>query len=361
MPGWVSLAIVRPTSGGADPEPEPGAALDQDAAAGFAGRARVRREQLADLMHSANRRADLIGMLRRARHQLPGDPAFGDPLSVTGPGGPRAVARAADRFVGDTPSAAREIGFGALQVWQAMLERVGRGKGSHEVTVVFTDLVAFSRWSLTAGDEATLDLLRRVAVTIEPPIAERGGAVVKRMGDGLMAVFDSPDRALTAAVTAKRALAEVSVGDYRPRMRVGLHTGSPREIGGDWLGVDVTIAARVMEAGGNGNTVLSETTLRSLDPATLDLLGCSVKPYRRGLFAAPLSGVPEDLRLFVLSDGAAKRKADGATATPKPSKNGRARGKEAEVPPPNGEAGVGEPRREKTRRSRRDKGGSAPE
>lgn len=261
----------------------------------------LRRGQLSALMNAANQRPDLIGALRKAREQLPGDPAFGDPLSVSGPGGARAVARAADKLVGDEPSAAREIGFGALQVWQAMLERVGRGKGSQEVTVMFTDLVAFSSWSLSAGDEATLELLRVVAKAIEPPIADRGGQVVKRMGDGVMAVFTSADRAVRAATQAKRNLAEVEVRGYRPQMRVGLHTGSPREIGGDWLGVDVTIAARVMEAGGNGNMMLSEATLDSLRPETLEELGYTVKPYRRSFFAAPLSGVPEDLRIFRLS------------------------------------------------------------
>ncbi len=261
----------------------------------------LRKKQLSALMNAANQRSDLIEVLRKAREQLPGDPSFGDPLSVTGPGGARAVARAADKLVGDTPSAAREIGFGALQVWQAMLERVGRGKGSEEITVMFTDLVAFSSWSLTAGDEVTLELLREVAKAIEPPIADRGGRVVKRMGDGVMAVFPSADRAVRAAVQAKRNLSQIDLRGYRPRMRMGLHTGSPREIGGDWLGVDVTIAARVMEAGGNGNTMVSEATLQSLEPETLAELGLTVKPYRRSFFAAPLSGVPEDLRIFRLS------------------------------------------------------------
>ncbi|MCP2291568.1 Adenylate cyclase, class 3 [Nocardia amikacinitolerans] len=261
----------------------------------------LRKAQISALMNAANQRPDLIGVLRKAREQLPGDPSFGDPLSVSGPGGARAVARAADKLVGDTPSAAREIGFGALQVWQAMLERVGRGKGSEEITVMFTDLVAFSSWSLTAGDEATLELLREVAKAIEPPIAERGGRVVKRMGDGLMAVFPSADRAVRAAIQAKRNLADIDLRGYRPRMRMGLHTGSPREIGGDWLGVDVTIAARVMEAGGNGNTMISEATLQALEPETLAELGLTVKPYRRSFFTAPLSGVPEDLRIYRLS------------------------------------------------------------
>lgn len=260
-----------------------------------------RRGQFSAMMNAANQRPDLIDALRKAREQLPGDPAFGDPLSVSGPGGARAVARAADKLVGDTPSAAREIGFGALQVWQAMLERVGRGKGSQEVTIMFTDLVSFSSWSLTAGDETTLELLRDVAKAIEPPIAERGGQVVKRMGDGVMAVFTSADRAVRAAAQAKRNLDQVSVRGYKPRMRVGLHTGSPREIGGDWLGVDVTVAARVMEAGGNGNMMISEATLNALGPDTLADLGLGAKPYRRSFFAAPLSGVPEDLRIFKLT------------------------------------------------------------
>ncbi|WP_227985069.1 adenylate/guanylate cyclase domain-containing protein [Nocardia spumae] len=252
-------------------------------------------------MAAANQRPDVIGVIRRARENLPGDPAFGDPLSLSGPGGARAVARAADKFVGDNPNAAKELGLGALQVWQAMLERVGRGKGSAEVTVLFTDLVSFSRWSLSAGDEATLELLRRVASAIEPPIVDRGGQVVKRMGDGVMAVFASPDSAVRAILTAKRNLAEVQVQGYRPRMRAGLHTGTPREIGGDWLGVDVTVAARVMEAGGNGNTMISETTLEALEPSTLKDLEVVAKPYRRSMFAAPLNGVPEGMRIFRLT------------------------------------------------------------
>ncbi|RDI59688.1 class 3 adenylate cyclase [Nocardia pseudobrasiliensis] len=294
----------EPRAAGADGEPEvviPLIPVDE-IGPGRRSVGRLRPGQLSALMSVAGQRPDLIGAIRKARQNLPGDPAFGDPLSLSGPGGPRAVARAADKLVGDSPSAAREIGLGALQVWQAMLERVGRGKGAQQVTVMFTDLVAFSNWSLSAGDEATLELLRRVAKAIEPPIVERGGQVIKRMGDGVMAVFTSPDRAIRAAVAAKENLTRVEVQGYRPQMRLGLHTGSPRELGGDWLGLDVTIAARVMEAGGNGNTMLSEATLQALNPETLGELGYAARPYRRSFFAAPLSGVPEDLRIFRLEN-----------------------------------------------------------
>ncbi|MBA4858233.1 adenylate/guanylate cyclase domain-containing protein [Nocardia farcinica] len=260
-----------------------------------------RRERLAALVTDTNRRPELIDALRSVRRKLPGDPSFGDPLSVSGPGGARAVARAAEKLVGDSPTAARELGLGALQVWQAVLERVGRGRGDTEVTVMFTDLVAFSSWSLTAGDEVTLRLLRAVATAIEPPVAEHRGSVVKRMGDGMMAVFATADDAVRAAVTAKDNLRGVEIEGYRPRMRVGLHTGMPREIGGDWLGVDVNVAARVMAAGGNGHTMLSDATLRALHPDTLTALGRTTKPYRRSLFAAPLNGVPDDLRIYRLT------------------------------------------------------------
>ncbi|TQF69499.1 adenylate/guanylate cyclase domain-containing protein [Rhodococcus spelaei] len=243
----------------------------------------------------------VVDTVRRARRALPGDPSFGDPLSTAGPGGVRAMARAADRLLDDGPGASREVSLGALQVWQALLERTGRGRGTREVTIVFTDLIGFSDWALAAGDEATLDLLRDVARAIEPPVADLGGHVVKRMGDGMMAVFTRPDRAIEAAFAARTALAEVRNGGYRPRMRVGIHTGVPRQIGADWLGVDVNVAARVMQAGGDANVMASSVTLDALEPGLLDDLGVRAKAYRRGLFAAPLRGVPDDLRLFTLT------------------------------------------------------------
>ncbi|MFC9787514.1 adenylate/guanylate cyclase domain-containing protein [Rhodococcus sp. NPDC127528] len=252
-------------------------------------------------IRSANSSPQLVDAVRKLRRALPGDPSFGDPLSTAGPGGVRAMARAADRLLDDGPGASREVSLGALQVWQALLERTGRGRGTREVTLVFTDLVGFSDWALVAGDQATLDLLRDVARAIEPPVAGLGGHVVKRMGDGMMAVFARPDRAIEAAFAARAALAEVQQGGYRPRMRVGIHTGVPRQIGADWLGVDVNVAARVMQAGSDGNVMASSATLDGLEPGLLDDLGLRAKPYRRGLFAAPLRGVPDDLRLFTLT------------------------------------------------------------
>jgi len=292
-----------PSTSGGDPDD----ASERDAAGSASGRSagssparRGRPEAVARWVRGINTRPQVVDAFRRIRRALPGDPSFGDPLSTAGPGGVRAMARAADRFLDDGPGASREVSLGALQVWQALLERTGRGRGPREVTIVFTDLIGFSSWSLGAGDEVTLELLREVAKAVETPIVDRGGQVVKRMGDGLMAVFARPDRAVEAMFAARAQLAEVEVEGYRPRMRIGVHTGSPRQMASDWLGVDVNVAARMMELGGDGNVIVSETTLAALQPGFLADLRAAAKPYRRGLFAAPMRGVPDGLRIFTV-------------------------------------------------------------
>ena len=117
-----------------------------------------------------------------ARRLLPGDPEFGDPLSTAGEGGPRAAARAADRLLGDRDAASREVSLGVLQVWQAMTEAVSRRPANPEVTLVFTDLVGFSTWSLQAGDDAALDPAAAGGAGRRAAAARRGWA--HRQTDG---------------------------------------------------------------------------------------------------------------------------------------------------------------------------------
>ncbi|MFD1815210.1 adenylate/guanylate cyclase domain-containing protein [Rhodococcus gannanensis] len=262
------------------------------------GRGRV--ASALDRVRALDSAPGVVDAVRRVRRALPGDPSFGDPLSTAGPGGARAVARVADRLLDDRPGASREVGLGALQVWQALLERTGRGRGTREMTLVFTDLVGFSDFALAAGDEAAVELLRAVAKAIEPPVTEYGGQVVKRMGDGMMAVFPRPDRALDAAFAARDALELVDCAGRRQRMRVGVHTGVPRQVGGDWLGVDVNVAARVMQAGGDGKAMVSSATLDALGRDRLSELGYRIHPYRRGLFAAAPRGVPDGLQMYTI-------------------------------------------------------------
>ena len=250
-------------------------------------------------LKSTNHRPGVIAFLRRARRALPGDPEFGDPLSVDGVGGPRAAARAADRLL-EREAATREVSLGALQVWQALTERVSGKPAYREVTIVFTDLVGFSAWSLSAGDTATLKLLRRVSQVVEPPLLESGGHIVKRMGDGIMAVFSDPTTAVRSAVAARDAVKTVAVEGYTPRMRVGIHTGRPQRIGSDWLGIDVNIAARVMERATRGELVVSQATLEQISDADFDSLGVTARRLRRQVFTAKQDGVPADFTMYRL-------------------------------------------------------------
>jgi class 3 adenylate cyclase len=172
-------------------------------------------------------------------------------------------------------------------MWQAASEVQGRGRGDTELAIVFTDLADFSDWALEAGDDQALDLLRDVGDAIEPPVNDAGGRVVKRLGDGMMAVFADAGDALDAVVAGRERLRQIECDGYEPRMRAGMHVGRPRKIGGDYLGVDVNIAARLAEAADADEVLVSDAALERLDADTLD-----VKKKRR----FKVKGVPKDLQ-----------------------------------------------------------------
>ncbi|BBY29890.1 adenylate/guanylate cyclase domain-containing protein [Mycolicibacterium sediminis] len=266
-------------------------------------------------LQATNHSPGVVAFLRRARRALPGDPDFGDPLSAAGVGGPRAAARAADRIL-DREAASREVSLGALQVWQALTERVSGKPAYREVTLVFTDLVGFSDWSLVAGDDATLRLLRRVTQVMEPPLLAAGGQIVKRMGDGAMAVFGDPTTAVRAVLQVLEAAKTVEVDGYTLRVRAGVHTGRPQRIGSDWLGIDVNIAARVMDRATRGGVVVSHSTLERIPAEELDALGVTAKRIRKQLFAPRISGVPEDLAMYWLKIRRDLPAADAEEASP---------------------------------------------
>ena len=266
-------------------------------------------------LRNTNRNPEIIAAIRRARRVLPGDPDFGDPLSAAGDSGPQAAARAADRLMPEREVATREVSLATLQLWQAVTERVSGRPANAEVTLVFTDLVSFSSWSLEAGDDATLRLLRRVAQVAESPVLDSGGHIVKRMGDGMMAVFNDPATAVRATLEALEAVDTVEVDGYTPRMRAGIHTGRPQRIGSDWLGVDVNVAARVMERATRGGLIISGATLEKISAEDLESLGVSIKRVRRQVFAPRQSGVPVDLvmyRVTVNRDASAEEETDDA-------------------------------------------------
>lgn len=251
--------------------------------------AATRVARLAERVRRLDTKPGLIRASQRVRRMLPGDERYGDPLSTAGDEPTQVVGARIAELTAERPSTLRELGLGAVQVWQALSEAQGRGQGDREMTILFTDLVDFSTWALEAGDTLAVDLLREVGLAIEPAVTSNEGRVVKRLGDGLMAVFDEPAPAVAAAHDARRSLAGIDVSGHQPELRAGIHLGRPRRLGGDYLGVDVNIAARVMQNAKAGEVLVSDAAAERLDHDALSL-------KRRRRFQG--KGTPDDIKVY---------------------------------------------------------------
>jgi adenylate cyclase len=230
----------------------------------------------------------LVDAIRTAREMLPG----ADADNPTVKGRPQLLlARYVDE-IEDRPSAARELGLGVVQLSQALVESRNARKGTVRLAIVFTDLVAFSSWALDAGDAAALDLLRAVGKQVEPAISANNGKLIKRLGDGHMAVFRSATDAVTGSLDALERLREVEVAGHQPQMRIGVHVGYPHKVGSDYLGVDVNIAARVAAAATGGEVLVSEPVREDLDPTQFAF------KRHRGFRA---KGAPSDLAVYAVT------------------------------------------------------------
>ena len=228
--------------------------------------------------------------MARTRARLLGDDQIVNGLSSSRRRAPDIAARELGALRGASPGVLGELGLTAIQAWQNLAERRGRGRGDVDVAIMFTDLVDFSTWALEAGDDAAITLLGEVSEAIEPPILRRRGEVVKRLGDGLMAAFWDASSATEAAFEASERLSFIEVADYQPQLRTGIHLGRPRRIGGDYFGIDVNITARLAEAARPGEVLLSERALNAL-------CATHTTPTERRLTA---KGAPANLVAYVL-------------------------------------------------------------
>jgi adenylate cyclase len=230
--------------------------------------ARDRAERISRLRGAAKRIDSQPGLLAAAnwlRARLPGDERFGDPLSTAGTAPVEVVARGVSSLrPEERESVFQELSMAGLQLWQSVSEAAGRGRGEVPLAVVFTDLVGFSKWALKAGDAVTLDLLREVGAAQEAAVLARNGRITKRLGDGLMATFVDVEAAVEAALDAHDAIAEIQIDGYQPELRAGVHWGRPRKLGGDYLGVDVNVAARVCDAAKAGQVLVSDPAVGML-------------------------------------------------------------------------------------------------
>jgi adenylate cyclase len=260
---------------------------------------RRRAARLASSARGLNRDPTLLAAAVRARERLLGDDQLMRRLSSTRRRPADIAARELGALRGQTPGVLGELGLIVIQGWQNLAEHQGRGRGDVDVAIMFTDLVGYSGWALEAGDEAAIALLGEVSQAVEPPILKRKGEVVKRLGDGLMATFWDVPSATAAAREASERLSSIAVSGYRPQLRTGIHLGRPRKIAYDYFGVDVNIAARLVEAAQPGEILVSHQVLAAIGEADA---AASERPLAA-------KGVPSDLAAYVLRPSVPKARA----------------------------------------------------
>ena len=121
-------------------------------------------------------------------------------------------------------------------------------------TVWFTDIVDSTRLATELGDQRWHRLLDQHNAVVRKHLARFRGREVKTTGDGFLATFDGPARAIRAAQAIRAELAEHDL-----QVRVGLHTGEVELVGDDIGGIAVHLAARVLGQAGAGEILCSRT------------------------------------------------------------------------------------------------------
>lgn len=151
-------------------------------------------------------------------------------------------------------------------------------------TVMFTDIVDSTAKASEIGDRSWRQLLDRHDDVIGRQLDRYRGAVANHTGDGMMATFDGPGRAITCACAIRDALRGLGI-----EVRAGLHTGEIERRGEHVSGVAVHIAARVASQAGPGEVLVS-STVRDL------VVGSGIEFEDRGSHA--LKGVTDEWRLL---------------------------------------------------------------
>ncbi|MGH2952672.1 MAG: adenylate/guanylate cyclase domain-containing protein [Solirubrobacterales bacterium] len=154
-------------------------------------------------------------------------------------------------------------------------------------TVMFTDIVGSTERAAELGDARWRALLSEHQSAVRGEVERFGGREVKTLGDGCLATFDGPARAIRCG----RAIEEVSRA-LGLEVRVGLHTGEVEVMGDDVGGIGVHIAARVGALASPGEVLVS-STVKDL------VAGAGIEFEDRG--AQRLKGISDEWRLFSAS------------------------------------------------------------
>jgi class 3 adenylate cyclase len=153
-------------------------------------------------------------------------------------------------------------------------------------TVLFTDICESTQRAAEMGDRGWRFLLERHDALFRQALERHRGREVKRTGDGFLATFDGPARAIRCAASITEAMGSLGL-----QVRAGLHTGELEVMDGDLSGLAVHIASRVMSAAGP-NEVLVSGTVKDL------VVGSGIDFEDRG--ERELRGVPGEWRLYAV-------------------------------------------------------------
>jgi class 3 adenylate cyclase len=154
-------------------------------------------------------------------------------------------------------------------------------------TVLFTDIVDSTRRAAEMGDRDWHALLDAHDAVVRAQLARFRGREVNTSGDGFLAMFDGPQRAIRCAMAIRDAVQALGI-----EVRAGLHTGECEVRGDDIGGIGVHIGARVSALAGP-NEVLVSSTLRDL------VIGSGLEFEDRGAYE--LKGVPGEWRIFAVA------------------------------------------------------------
>lgn len=161
------------------------------------------------------------------------------------------------------------------------------------LTLLFTDLKGSTELYNRTGDIQAYQLIQDHFRILGDIVARNSGAVIKTMGDAIMATFSSPAHAVKAGDEMIRAMKDLHTGDGDLELKVGIHEGPALAISNmgylDYFGQTVNIAARIQALAKPGSIWISDTVLQ----------GKNVKRYLGGQgftgkrYSASLKGVEE--------------------------------------------------------------------
>jgi len=156
-------------------------------------------------------------------------------------------------------------------------------------TVLFTDIVESTQQAESLGDHRWRELLDAHDTLVRGELARFGGREVTHAGDGFLATFDGPVRAIRCAQAIVAGVADLGIA-----VRTGLHTGEAERRGDDLAGLAVHIGARVAALSGPGEVLVS-STVKDL------VLGSGIEFEDRGMHS--LKGVECEWHLFAAKEG----------------------------------------------------------